>query len=1299
MEAPPPVKVTLDVDGKRHTMNVDHDTSFADFKTRVQAQIPTTASHDDAPLAFYTEHGGQISKVNSTCFNWIMRGEMAADLLCSANGKPPPATKPFNIDAQPHVNAMIRSAGDDLNHIVEAIPELFDNSIAATMNVELGGTRHVWFCVDSDGGHAAVFDNGAGMDAQELEGLLRMFHSQEAKGNITPKMTADGEHACPQTFVSPYISKYGVGLKQAGFWIADHIAVRTRKATEQQRRVLEVQMSEEELKRKEKTAGENPYRFEATTHAEGVPRGECATEFHRAVLEMEKDHPHFTCIVLRVRPHNKDQLSTKAARDHVCSRLADTYAMHLHHTTFESVFKCSEHASCTHAEHQRAPLDLRVRVYDGARLGSDHLLKLNANDSGSAGGGLGGSGGAVSSASDESTEDDEAAGEVGGSAAAHRPGAACVTSTIQSAWDLGWNNDPFIFKVVFDVKGEHAITTCCHGAVLYFPYRNSAETYPGTDVQEAKDRVSCFWQGRWAPKSSLSRLPEPMLKQITKGNRKIAVDWQSRIHTFLFFNDDTPVTLNKLRLDDAVERAVQEPLPANVKRPDRKDPKFRAWLEAQHRKDEDVQYIEAFGANTIERGPWSHVRVGSNAFKAGECVMLAHSKGGKPHNNPDGPLPARIVRFETAMISNNRLPVVVATCFTGHEPDGTAAGEEISLQVDRHLKTPVLTPQELQEARAIVLTAVATEINVVCKGTNGTTWLFKGLAEFLSAGIPAGTALPGMSVSVLDGKGEIIEDLRSKNISVRRTLNGGDEHHNKKPHRSAKFEFVTTNMRKAMQHTLRFEVLVGANIAVWREFPFTVRAATPHSAITTVSPAGVKYLAGETQLSVAVRVQDAYQNDIPDCVAESSARILVRGQGQQLSLVPLSGAATEGWVRSECQDSGLELGPWTIDGKVGSGKSEVDIQLCFRLGGCELECTARDITVVPGPPASAELHLNPASVEFGESSEASVTALDKFGAVTKAQGWSVQLLVGEGRDPQLLVDDEQAITEPFEVLTGPQECIDGCGEYALRARLNGTGRQAPVMTECCDLEVTPSTAVASLQLFARDTEGREVEIGTATNGSLTIEQGSFDRIGLRFLNSEGIAANVDKSWFKGSGRNRGCVKVQKGGSGAYKSEEHDVEESSSVVLRGLKDDTHVYKIKCDFRNPWPLDPDSTEIGKLTETAADLRYYSSVAETHERPFLFLLPPPPNDRIEDNRRCGQRANLAPAPWLCGTTRSESRRWCRRSVGGWRDWLSQSSPLQPVFGPSSVRTALGVVTTELHQVQERVGRLERYRYHAPH
>ena len=69
-------------------------------------------------------------------------------------------------------------------------------STLACATMDLEGDRHVWLCISSDGKYAAVFDNGAGMDSKEVQNMLRMHLSQDARGNIKPKTTTGGAQAC-----------------------------------------------------------------------------------------------------------------------------------------------------------------------------------------------------------------------------------------------------------------------------------------------------------------------------------------------------------------------------------------------------------------------------------------------------------------------------------------------------------------------------------------------------------------------------------------------------------------------------------------------------------------------------------------------------------------------------------------------------------------------------------------------------------------------------------------------------------------------------------------------------------------------------------------------------------------------------------------------------------------------------------------------------------------------------------------------------------------------------------------------
>ena len=123
----------------------------------------------------------------------------------------------------------------------DALCEFVDNSIQATQDPNLCPSRDVdvHFVNDKDRGYSVIRDNGCGMTQEQLEIFARYSYSKELRNR------SGSTHLAEKTSVSN-ISKYGVGAKQAGFFLGHRLHVITKTAGSSS--VLEFMMCPDEMK-------------------------------------------------------------------------------------------------------------------------------------------------------------------------------------------------------------------------------------------------------------------------------------------------------------------------------------------------------------------------------------------------------------------------------------------------------------------------------------------------------------------------------------------------------------------------------------------------------------------------------------------------------------------------------------------------------------------------------------------------------------------------------------------------------------------------------------------------------------------------------------------------------------------------------------------------------------------------------------------------------------------------------------------------------------------------------------------
>ena len=123
-----------------------------------------------------------------------------------------------SIDYTPHYHTLTRTGSSNFQRIADATAELIDNSIqACSLNTaDIQRNVHLGIYLKRSGhGILACLDNGRGMNEQGIKEFATYSLDQETRGNH-PTAVADNLRAS-------FISKFGVGAKQAGFFLGKSI--------------------------------------------------------------------------------------------------------------------------------------------------------------------------------------------------------------------------------------------------------------------------------------------------------------------------------------------------------------------------------------------------------------------------------------------------------------------------------------------------------------------------------------------------------------------------------------------------------------------------------------------------------------------------------------------------------------------------------------------------------------------------------------------------------------------------------------------------------------------------------------------------------------------------------------------------------------------------------------------------------------------------------------------------------------------------------------------------------------------
>ena len=227
--------------------------------------------------------------------------------------------KKTTITITPHPN-FVSTIG--FSRVSDAVAEFVDNSIQACKEVDHRREISISFIFVGDTvGFVVVSDNGYGMDDACLNDYATYALDQETRG-------LQGNTNDPS-----YISKFGVGAKQAGFYLGNRIRVVTKTADSDQ--VRELVLDNGELKRRF-TAGEVVYTAEILTRDVGradltIPQDESTVPKLVEILhEHETSQEQFTSTIISLHAEMVKELKSNGNYKDVADELAEIYHFHLH---------------------------------------------------------------------------------------------------------------------------------------------------------------------------------------------------------------------------------------------------------------------------------------------------------------------------------------------------------------------------------------------------------------------------------------------------------------------------------------------------------------------------------------------------------------------------------------------------------------------------------------------------------------------------------------------------------------------------------------------------------------------------------------------------------------------------------------------------------------------------------------------------------------------------------------------------------------------------------------------------------
>lgn len=205
----------------------------------------------------------------------------------------------------------------------DAIAEFIDNSIQACRGVTPSRNIGVYFfsrgVMGSNNNFLVIADNGCGMTVNGLREFATFSLDQETRHNV----------ADPND--KSFISKFGVGVKQAGFFLGDRITVLTK--TKQSNTLLRFSMDDGEFAERYK-AKKSVYESEVVElplscdHYLESDEAENYQNMHELITNHVITETQFTISVIRLRWDIVRLMY--AARYTLHMKLGEIYHFHLH---------------------------------------------------------------------------------------------------------------------------------------------------------------------------------------------------------------------------------------------------------------------------------------------------------------------------------------------------------------------------------------------------------------------------------------------------------------------------------------------------------------------------------------------------------------------------------------------------------------------------------------------------------------------------------------------------------------------------------------------------------------------------------------------------------------------------------------------------------------------------------------------------------------------------------------------------------------------------------------------------------
>ncbi|XP_030829849.1 structural maintenance of chromosomes flexible hinge domain-containing protein 1-like [Strongylocentrotus purpuratus] len=581
-------------------ITLDDVFSFADFKELIKKEFGIPY---DGEFVIATTNRDEIN-TDETYEELVEDGDTLLLLVHLKQDLSAPIQE--RVDYQPHYDTIIRSgmyeyyASEGQNPLPFAIAELIDNSVTATVNNVGPRNIEIRLYLDETGDKSmvCVLDNGKGMTTRELNNwaIFRLSKFNRKRQRLNQENNSDEERVIPRSLNSD-ISYFGVGGKQAAFYIGD--SARMISKPKDSKDVHEMLVSKEEFERREKNK-EDIYSDVITSRqpGEGSHVSQKYETLHKLIKE-EEGKENFTHVVITsIKSQHIKFLKDDFSR---WSRiLANVYHYYIHGPQGNQSHLSN---AMYRTSNPYKNIDISITTY---KKGQQHQ-QLNLRD---------------------------------------------IVDDLQSKY-IRSAKDTFEFKVSLG-------TGLVDGVLRYHPFLFDKESYPidnesvledvDDETDDNKDKhargskaiFKCYWNGRLIPYTLVQDFAW-CAKPTKRGN--IPVECYNRVSGALFANDQFEVSTNKLTFMDfeiklsdrnaAFQRVVGDH-PQRLKI----DKQFTDWLHKCHEThDKQICFIRDYVENITrpdlpkkQQEPWAvfkSVELDGKVYTTGQQVRTLRLRTGR----------------------------------------------------------------------------------------------------------------------------------------------------------------------------------------------------------------------------------------------------------------------------------------------------------------------------------------------------------------------------------------------------------------------------------------------------------------------------------------------------------------------------------------------------------------------------------------------------------------------------------------------------------------------------------------------